>query len=493
MEFTNAPLSGRKNGDVLAIPFWKEKGKVHIASKASSLEEACQAPLQAEDFKGKESEVLVFYSSAIPEKRIALVGLGDKDKITTESLRRSFGALAKACHARKVKTVHLLLPQIPGLQEESRVRGALEGLLLANYAFTKHKHDVLKDNPPVLIQKIVLLGGDKGTLELAQKLNTICEGVYLARDMTNTNADEMSPVHLAALAEKWAKEIPRLKATIFDKKRIEKEKMGLLLAVNRGSHIEPRFIILQYQGKPKSKEHTVLIGKGVTYDTGGLNIKVAAGMETMRADMGGASTVLAAVKVAAELKLPINVTAVVPATENSLSSMSYKPGDVYGSYAGKTVEIGNTDAEGRLVLADALAYAEKNLKPTRIIDVATLTGGVDIALGNEATGMMSNDDALADLLIMAGSQTFERLWRLPLFDEYKEGLRSEVADMRNVATRSASAIMGGTFLKAFVQTTPWAHLDIASTAFINEGKRYNPKLATGVGVRLLIEFLENQS
>lgn len=505
MEFSSAAFKDRKNGDLLAIPFWKEKGGVHLAigklahsskgtkkSENPTLEQICKVPLETEDFKGKEGEILIFYSTALPEKRIALLGIGDKEKITAETLRRAYGALAKACHARKVKNLHLLLPHIPGMQEEDRVKGALEGLLLANYAFTKHKRDSLKENSPGLIQKTVLLDAEKGVLDQAKRLNTICEGVYLARDMTNTNADEMTPIHLGELAQEWSKKIPGLKATLFDKKRIEKEKMGLILAVNRGSHIEPRLIFLEYRGNPKSKEHTVLVGKGITYDTGGLNIKGTGGMETMRTDMGGASAVLAAVKVAAELKLPVNVTAVVPATENSVSSTSYKPGDVYESHAGKTVEISNTDAEGRLVLADALSYVEKHLKPTRIIDLATLTGGVDIALGNEATGMMSNNDALADLLITAGSQTFERLWRLPLFDEYKEGLKSEVADMRNAATRSASPIIGGTFLKAFIQNTPWAHLDIASTAYIAEGKRYHPKLATGVGVRLLIEFLENQ-
>lgn len=492
MEFSTAALTGRKNGDLLAIPFWKEKGKIYLAYKSSSLEEIYQAPLKAGDFKGKDGEVLVFYSSLVPEKRVALVGLGDKDTITPETLRRSFAALTKACHARKVTTLHLLLPQIAGMQETDRVRGTLEGLLLANYAFTKHKKDSLKDNPPTLIQKTVLIGAEKGVLEQAKKLKAISEGVYLARDLTNTNADELSPPQLAHLAQTWAKQSAGLKATIFDKKRIEKEKMGLLLAVNRGSHIDPRFIILEYKGNPKSKDHTVLVGKGITYDTGGLNLKVGDGMLTMRCDMGGAAAVLVAVKVAAELKLPVNVTAVVPATENMVSSESFKPGDVYESYAGKTVEIGNTDAEGRLVLADALAYAEKNLKPTRLIDLATLTGGIDIALGNEATGLMSNDDALADLLITAGSQTFERLWRLPLFEEYKDGLKSDVADMRNVATRAASSIIGAMFLKAFIKDTPWAHLDIASTAFLSEAKRYHPKLATGVGVRLLVEFLENQ-
>lgn len=489
MDFSIATLASRKVADLVVVPFWKEKDKLHLAASAAALQATVEAPLALGDFKGKENELLITYIEGQPEKRIALLGLGDKDKITTEQLRRAYGALVKACQVKKLKTLNILVPHIPGIGNSDCVRGVVEGLLIANYAFVKHKGETQKENPPTLIQKVALVGGDKAALDLAHQLAIICQGVNFARDLVNSNADEVTPIHLAHVAQQIAKGHSHVKATVFDKKRIEKEKMGLLLAVNRGSLVEPRFIILEYKGNPKSKDHTVLIGKGITYDTGGLNLK-GSGMETMRCDMGGAAVALATLKVAAELKLPVNLTAVVPTTDNCISPTSYKPGDVYTAYSGKTVEVGNTDAEGRLVLADALAYAEKHLKPTRMIDFATLTGGVDIALGNEVTGLMTTSDVLADLLSNAGSATYERVWRLPLFDEYKEMLRSEVADMKNVSgSRSASPIIGGTFLRSFVKETPWAHLDIASTAFIPEGKRYHPKLATGVGVRLMIEFL----
>jgi leucyl aminopeptidase len=215
-------------------------------------------------------------------------------------------------------------------------------------------------------------------------------------------------------------------------------------------------------------------------------------METMKADMSGAAICLATLKIAAELKLPVHLTAVIPCTDNQISPQSYKPGDVYTSYSGKTVEITNTDAEGRLILADALAYADQNLKPTRLIDFATLTGAIEIALGSEAIGMMSNNDALADSFVHAGSTTFERVWRLPLFDEYKENLRSDIADIKNYGSRSASSIAAGIFMQQFIRTqTPWVHFDIASTAYFSETKRYHPKFATGIGVRLMIEFLLN--
>ena len=376
------------------------------------------------------------------------------------------------------------------MTEENVLRGLIEGLLLANYSFHKHKHDTIKDDVPSLLKKAALIGIEKTALELAKRSTVICEGVYFARDLTNTNADEINPQYLAQTAQKMAKSLPNVKATIFDKKRIEKEKMGLLLAVNRGSAIDPAFIILEYKGSPKAKDHTVLIGKGITYDTGGLNIKTS-GMETMKADMGGAAVALATLLVAAKLALPIHLTVVIPATDNAISGTSYKPGDVYAGLTGKTVEVANTDAEGRLVLADALAYANKYLKPARIIDFATLTGGVDIALGNETIGMMSNNDVLADLFVRAGSETFERVWRLPLFEEYKDNLKSDVADIKNSGTRSASSINGGIFLQHFVEKTPWVHFDIASTAYLNEAKRYHPKSGTGIGVRLMIEFLQN--
>jgi leucyl aminopeptidase len=480
-----------KEADLLVIPFIKHKNKVELAHEDKHWAEPLQMLLAVGDFKGKEGEVIYLYPQSFSEKRIALLGLGDANKITTETLRRAFGLLVKSCHAKKIRQLNLLFPQVPGLANDVLLRGIAEGLLLPNYQFTKLKHESLKDNEPILIETVTLLGLDPSYLDALNKYKNICEGVYFARDLVNGNADEITPQYLAHTALSLANSHPKLKATIFDKKRIEKEKMGLLLAVNRGSAIDPAFIILEYKGVAKPKDHTVLIGKGITFDTGGLNLK-SSGMDLMKSDMAGAATTLAILKVAAELKLPLHLTAVIASTDNSISSTSYKPGDVYISYTGKTVEITNTDAEGRLVLADALSYAEKNLNPTRLINFATLTGGIDIALGSEAIGMMSNDDALSDSLIHAGSATFERVWRLPLFEEYKDSLRSDIADIKNYGSRSASSITAGIFMQQFISNKiPWAHFDIASTAYFSEAKRYHPKFATGIGVRLMIDFFQN--
>lgn len=490
MEFIASTFAHRKLADLLVIPFWKGKSKPESASGKEILKAVSnQSVLQ--DFKGKEGEVLFLYPHKQAESRVALLGLGDPEKITVEKLRRAYGSLTKQCHSKKLEKLNVIMPEVPSLSEDALVRGVTEGFLLANYIFDMLKSETTKKEPNVLIKQVCLLSLGKEGLKLAKKYTAIFRGVYFARDLINGNADDVTPQMLVGMAKKLAKTF-HLKATIFDKKKIEKEKMGLLLAVNRGSVREPAFIILEYKGNPKSHDHTVILGKGVTYDTGGLNLK-SVDMETMKADMSGAATCLGTVMAAAQLGLKVNFTAVIPTTENSIGSKSYKPGDVYVSHSGKTVEIGNTDAEGRLILADALSYINKKLKPSRIIDFATLTGSVIMALGYEASGLYANDDALADALIRAGGETFERLWRMPLYEEYQPFLKSDVADIKNIGVRPAAHILAATFLQDFVGKTPWAHCDIAGTAFLNEAKRYLPKYATGVGIRLLIEFFENST
>ena len=479
-----------KSTDLLILPFWKGKKHAEKACEWKEFDALIQGPVETQDFKGKEGELLFLYHSGKQGQRIALLGLGESEKVTVEKLRRAYSTLSKASQQRKIKSISLAFPMISGFLKDDLTRGIVEGLLLSNYAFTRYK-SYSKEEQPVLLQNVQFIGAEKETLNLAKKYATIAESVYFARDLVNGNADEITPQYLSQVAESFAKKLPRVKTTIFNKKRLEKEKMGLILAVNRGSDREPALIIVEYRGNPKSKEHTVLVGKGVTYDTGGLNLKPTGSMETMKCDMGGAAAVLGTLQAVAALGLKVNVTAVVPTTENGIDASSYKPGDVYTSYAGKTVEIGNTDAEGRLILADALAYAVKHLQPTRIIDLATLTGAIDVALGAEATGLMSNNDALADALIRSGSETYERLWRMPIYEEYREQLKSDIADIRNIGGRSGGAITAAIFLQEFVDKKPWAHLDIASTAYLSESRRYNPKHATGVGVRTLVDFFEN--
>lgn len=496
MKFSHvSKLSARKKASALLIPCWEgNKKNTELAASVGSLDKELDPILTSGDFKGKLGESIIVYLPKQPEKRFLLVGLGKKEKCSVEMLRRAYGSVGKFCLKNRYEDLNLVLPEKAPITEDEAVRGISEGLLSINYNFTKLKSETLKENPPTLIKKVQLIGGKSSVLKEANKRSAIAEGVYLARDLANGNADDVTAPHLGQLATSMGKKDKKLKVTVFDKKRIQKEKMGLLLAVNRGSNIEPRLIVVEYKGNPKSKEKTVIIGKGVTYDTGGLNLKPTGYMETMKADMCGAAACFGIITAVKNLGLKENVTIVIPSTENSIGSHSFKPGDVYTSYLGKTVEIGNTDAEGRLILADAIAYACKVLKPTRIVDFATLTGAVDIALGSEATGVMGNNSDLIEALKSAGERTFERLWQLPLYEEYRDHLKSDVADMKNIGKRSAGTCVAAMFLQEFLdKDIPWAHCDIASTAYLDHPMyNYLPKYGTGVGVRLILDFLENK-
>lgn len=492
MELTHSnDLAKRKKADLLVIPFWKSAKKPHPAAELGAVAPYLDPLLQTGDFSGKEGEVSLLYAQDLVEGRALLVGLGDPSKLTVEKLRRAYAAAVKSALQKRYTEINIIVPAIKGWDVEDIARGVTEGILLPNYLFNVHKEKASQDQDqaPKLINKFVLIGLSPKGFAAVEDAATICDSVHLARDLVNGNADDVTPQYLAQVAQGFAKTLKHVETTVFDKKRIEKEKMGLLLAVNRGSFREPVFIISSYKGNPKSKDHTIIVGKGVTFDTGGLNLKPTGGMETMRGDMAGAAVALGTLMAAAELQLKVNLTVVIPSTENSIDAHSYKPGDTYKSYSGKTVEIGNTDAEGRLILADALAYACDKLKPTRIIDVATLTGAMEIAMGPEGFGFMSNDDKIAEGVLAASAQTSERAVRFPLIEEYKENLKSDIADLRNIGGRPGGALIAGIFLQEFIGDTPWAHFDIAPVEYFTEARRYHPKHATGIGVRLLVDYL----
>jgi len=273
---------------------------------------------------------------------------------------------------------------------------------------------------------------------------------------------------------------------------LRKLKMGLLLAVSRGSKYSPQLVILKYKGDPLNKRSFALVGKGITFDSGGMNLKPSGHISDMRSDMAGAATSIFTLKAAAELKLKKNIIAVIPLCENMIGNNSYKPGDVFTAYNGKTVEIGNTDAEGRLILADALSYTEKNLKPNYIVDIATLTGACLVCFGEIIAGLLSNNDTLAECLYEAGEDTDDRVWRLPLHEEYDEDIKSDIADINNISSgRNAGTIIGAVFLKNFIKDTSWAHLDIAGTSWYSKQRGYKPKHATGYGIRLILNAIMN--
>lgn len=483
-----ADFTKRKEADLLVFPFWEGDKKAVAAAPLGSFAAILKEPLEAKDFVGKEGDTLLIYPTK-EEKRCMLLGLGKEEEVTIDRLRHSFAAMTRFCLKKTIEKVNIVTPIVKEKEvtQEGVLIGIVEGVLLSNYRW-KITESTKKQS---LLQSVTLVGVATSLLRSVERFETIAQGIYLTRDLINGNADDVTPRFLANVAEEASKKFPSIKVDIFDKKRIIKEKLGLLAAVGRGSSQETLMIVASYQGNARSKDHTVLVGKGITFDTGGLNLKPTGSMETMRDDMSGAATVLATLQTAAALGLKCNITAIVPTAENGIDALSFKPGDVYHAYNGKTVEIGNTDAEGRLILADALAYAVKNLKPTRIIDIATLTGSIVIALGEGIAGLMSNSDDLADKLMASGIITAEPLWRMPLFHPYRELLQSDIADIKNVGGRPAGSILAALFLHEFVDKIPWAHLDIAGTAFLNKEKGYWPKNGVGFGVRLLINFLSN--
>jgi leucyl aminopeptidase len=313
----------------------------------------------------------------------------------------------------------------------------------------------------------------------------------MARDLINCPGNEVNPSYLAETAKTLAKRTS-LRCKILHKQDMEKLAMGCLLGVAQGSEQPPVLIQLEHTPKGAAGAPIVLIGKGITFDSGGISIKPAASMEDMKMDMAGGAAVLGTMQALAQLNYPRRVIGLVPASENLPSGTAVKPGDILRAMSGKTVEVINTDAEGRLILADAISYAVQQFKPACIIDLATLTGAVVVALGNHATGMMGTDDAMMERLQTAGVRSAERVWQLPLFDEYSKQIKSDFADIKNVGGgRDAGSIIGGAFLKEFVGDTPWVHLDIAGTAWTHDGKSYMPKGATGVGIRLLVETLHD--
>ncbi len=481
MQITSLNHTSSDLADVVALPYWQ--GQTEITKAYMESEPESPSPWKR-DFFGKNGESFLFYAAEPSDRRLLAIGLGKEESISLEQLRRAYAQLFLYCRRMKWLKIALQLPHCQ-LSESIVIRAIVEAAMLVNYHFTRYKSKEERGQP--LIQQLILNSSEEAIKE-AKRWLVIGEAMHLARDLVNGSADEINPQFLAGYAQLLAEKYS-LNCIIHDQAALEAQKMGLILAVSRSAMYEPVLIELSYQGDPSSIEQEVWIGKGVTYDTGGFTLKTPDSMETMRGDMAGAAAVLAALEAVVRLQIPVNLTVLVPATENAIDSSSYKLGDVYRAYDGTTVEIGNTDAEGRLILADTIAYARQKFNPSRIIDIATLTGAIIVALGRERMGLFSNDPALAERFLKAGESCHERLFQMPLDDEYAEDLKSDFADLRNVGTRQGGAILAAQFLKRFVGKTPWVHLDIASMALLPKPHRYHPRGATGVGVRLLVESL----
>jgi leucyl aminopeptidase len=444
-------------------------------------------------FSGKRDEVMHLLAA---QGQFLLVGLGDRMSLSVEQLRRAAAQAVGA--AGKVKTLGLYclleeqLAMSPVLSFDDMVEALLEGSLLRSYAYTEFVSGKGKEKLPKT-EEIKVITADEGYQTRMKKAVTrsriIAEAVEYTRNLVNSPPNALYPQRFAKLASDLGKQLS-IKTTVLDQNKISSLKMAGLLAVNKGSTQQPFFIIMEYNEKRKTKPW-VLVGKGITFDSGGLSIKPASAMEDMKTDMGGAAAVLGVMMAAARLKLPQRIIGLIPVTDNMVGSEAMCPGDVLTMANGTTVEVLNTDAEGRLILADALIYAQR-YAPAGIIDLATLTGACVVALASHATGMMGTDDETMHALAEAGERTYERVWQLPLFEEYSSMLESDVADIKNIAGRWGGAITAAAFLKHFVGTTPWVHLDIAGTASLERANHYQPKGGTGVGVRLLVEFFSKQ-
>ncbi|MBI2427730.1 MAG: leucyl aminopeptidase [Ignavibacteriales bacterium] len=440
------------------------------------------------EFSGKEGESVLLYTNDKKFPRVLLVGMGENEKFTIEKLRRATAAAAKKGRALKIESITMHAPDVNKGSAKEIAVAMSEAILLSLYKFDKYISD---DKNGKKIKNVSFVPATPSDLKEFQQGviigEILAEGTIHTRDLANAPGNEIYPETLAKDAQALGHRLG-FSVNVFDKKKIQSLGMGGIIGVSKGSENDPRFIIMEYGKQFKKQGTVVLVGKGVTFDTGGISIKPAASMAEMKMDMSGAAAVIGTFHSIAKLKLKRHVIGLIPSVENMPSGTAFKPGDIIRHYNGKTSEVDNTDAEGRLILADALSYASQ-YKPDVVIDLATLTGAVVVALGQHATGMMGNDQGVMDALRDSGEKTYERVWQLPLFDEYEKQIKSDVADVKNVGGRWAGAITAGWFLKKFIGDYKWVHLDIAGTAILESDKEYTSKGGSGVGVRLLTEFL----
>ena len=443
------------------------------------------------DFTARPGSVHLLYpGGSLAAERLILVGLGKRADLTLDRLRLAAGKAAS--HARSSGAESMVFAtEGLGLDAEETAQALTEGSMLGLYRFLKYKTND-ESNKRKELKTITLLAGQAASVAAMRKGvsagKIIAESTVLARDLVNHPGADMTPTVLANQARNIAREFG-LKIQVLERKQIEKLGMGAFLGVAAGSIQPPKFIIIEYRGGG-SRPFIALVGKSITFDSGGISIKPAENMERMKDDMSGGAAVLGAIRNAAALKLKLNIVGLLPAAENMPGGRALKPGDVLRTLSGQTIEIVNTDAEGRLILADALTYACR-YKPAVIVDIATLTGACAIALGHEAIGMVGTADRYKEQIRAAGEKTGERVWELPLWENYYDQIKSDIADMKNTGGRAASVITASALLSKFVGKYPWVHLDIAATAWTEKERPYTPKGPTGIGVRLLTQFLRD--
>lgn len=488
----------------LAIPVFKdEKADGEFLSQVDKATDGMiKSIIESEELIGKEGETVYLHLSRrsrdVHAERLLLVGVGERSEYKPAQIAQWAGAAARFLRSKNIKSIGVLL-RADDADAADAASACVEGVNTALFDTDKYR---TSDREERSLERLVVIADgvdEHGLRQAAERGRIIAEGVNFARDMANEPGLSMTPTILAERAREVA-EMYNLEIDVLDQEQMEAEGMGALLGVARGSEEPPKLIILKYtpenytprDGEGNKEELLTFVGKGLTFDSGGISIKPAEGMEQMKYDMAGGAAVIGAMRAVAQLKPPIPVLGVVPSSENMVSGKAIKPGDVVRSMSGKTVEVINTDAEGRLILADAITYAKK-IGATRIIDMATLTGAVVIALGDVNVAVLGTNQELVNSIIALGREVGEKFWQLPLDKEYTKQLKSDIADLKNIGGRKGGTITAAAFLKEFADGVEWAHLDIAGTAWSDEAKPHRAKGPTGVPVRTLLRLVEHYS
>jgi leucyl aminopeptidase len=489
--------------DLLALPMAQiDPEKWRLPPRLGAVDRALggrlSAVLQSGDFKAKTGESLLLYPNGdVAAKRLLLVGLGEEAALDADAFRRAGGTAVSEAASREAKSVGIAAPRSRRLKVPVIARALAEGAVLASYRFDSYRSKSGKKGGTIASAALSFeRASDTRPARAAAKAGTvIAESQNLARQLSNEPPNALPPAALAREAAKVAKRVG-LRCRVLDVAEMKRRKMGAILAVGQGSAQTPRLVVLEHNapaGRGQSQDRRLpticLVGKGITFDSGGISIKPSASMDEMKHDMSGAAAVVGALRACALLKLPLHVVGIIGAAENLPSGSAYRPGDILTSMSKKSIEILNTDAEGRVVLADALHFARTEFEPAAMLDVATLTGACVVALGSYATGLFGNNERLVEHVRRAGETTAERAWPMPLWEGHRKAVDSAVADVKNAAGREAASSTAAAFLASFVEETPWVHLDIAGTAWTSKTGPYQKRGATGVGVRLLVETL----
>jgi leucyl aminopeptidase len=474
----------------LVLPVFSDKQLDGVAAEIDALTGgALSDVLASEEIAGKPNELALVHAASSPFRRVALVGLGDRAKFTPYALAKFAGTAVRSLGKRNIAALAFVLPAEAATDARRSASAIAEGAIAATLDGTTYRTE---PDSPVVTDDVRILAGslDVAALEAGALRGSILgEAINAARLMALTPGNDMTPTHLANRAKELGAEAG-LDVDVLDEARMEAKGMGSLLGVSRGSAEPATLSVMTYRGDPESSEILALVGKGLTFDTGGISIKPAGDMHEMKYDMCGGAGVIAAMYAIGKLKPKLNVIGVIPSSENMPGSKAVKPGDILRAMNGKTIEVINTDAEGRLILADALCYA-RELGATKIIDCATLTGAVVIALGHAASAVVSNDDAFTGTFLDVTKDVGERYWRLPLYDDWDKQIKSDIADLKNTGGRPAGTLTAAAFLQNFVAGVPWIHLDIAGTAYLDGASSYLAKGPTGTPVRAFVALVES--